>query len=396
MAVTTMDTPDDLCPRPSRLPQSRTVPHAPPIYLSSVYQCRDPAQADAISSGREAGYLYARDGHPNADLLADKCRQLHAAERAAIASSGMGALALLVLAELEPGDHVVVSNQLYGRTLALLTSEAARLGITSTLVDACHLDQVRGTTTERTRLVVVETISNPLLRVANLEALAEVAHARGAALVADNTLAGPVVCRPHACGADWVMESLTKSMNGHSDVVLGLLCGPAARFERVTAVLSTWGLAAAPFDCWLALRGIGTLAVRAERACQSAQRVAELLASSGKVAAVYYPGLADHPDHALARRQFGDSFGSIVSFTLAGGLPAAEAFMAAATAIPFCPSLGELSTTLSHPESTSHRALSPANRAALGISGGTIRLSVGIESTAAVVEAVGAGLAGAS
>jgi cystathionine beta-lyase/cystathionine gamma-synthase len=376
------------------VPDSPTTPHAPPIYLSSVYECRDPEQADALLAGKETGYVYARDGHPNADLLAEKCRELHGTEQAAIAASGMGALALLVLSQLEPGDHVVVSNQLYGRTLALLAGEAARLGIGSTLVDTCDLEGVRSSITERTRLVVVETISNPLLRVANLEALAQMAHERGAALVADNTFAGPAVCRPREWGADWVMESLTKSMNGHSDVVLGLLCGSTARWQRVPAVLSTWGLTAAPFDCWLALRGLGTLGVRMERACGNAQQAAELLASSGKVATVHYPGLPTHPDHSLARSQFGDRFGSMVTFTLSGGLQAAREFIAAAKAIPFCPSLGELATTLSHPESTSHRALSTSQRAALGITGGTIRLSIGIESPGTVVEAVRAGLEG--
>jgi cystathionine gamma-synthase len=159
-------------------------------------------------------------------------------------------------------------------------------------------------------------------------------------------------------------------------------------------VLSTWGLAAAPFDCWLALRGLGTLAVRMERACHSARAVAEVLAAAGCVEAVHYPGLADHPDHLLACRQFGDRFGSMVTFTLSGGAAAAGAFMTAAERIPFCPSLGELATTLSHPLSTSHRALSDKARTALGIGAGTIRLSVGIESTEAVIEAVEAGLAG--
>jgi cystathionine beta-lyase/cystathionine gamma-synthase len=388
-----METPDDLCPRPERVPEGKTRPHAPPIYLSSVYECRDPQQADALLEGRERGYVYARDGHPNADLLAEKCRALHGTERAAIAASGMGALALLVLSQLESGDHVVVSNQLYGRTLSLLAGEAARLGIASTLVDAYRLDDVRRAFTPRTKLAVVETISNPLLRVADLAALAEIASSRGAALVADNTLAGPVVCRPRTWGAAWVMESLTKSMNGHSDVVLGLLCGSEDRWQRVPAVLSTWGLAAAPFDCWLALRGLGTLAVRAERACHNAQAVAELLAASNEVAAVCYPGLADHADHALARRQFGERFGAIVTFTLAAGSAAASTFMAT-SGIPFCPSLGELATTLSHPESTSHRGLSAQDRAVLGITGGTIRLSLGIESTAAILQGVKAGLAG--
>jgi cystathionine beta-lyase/cystathionine gamma-synthase len=389
-----METPDDLCPRPQRVPKTPTAPHAPPIYLSSVYECLDLQQADALLGGRESGYVYARDGHPNADLLAEKCRQLHGTERAAIAASGMGALALLVLSQLASGDHVVVSNQLYGRTLALFGDELARLGVTSTLVDAYNLNEVRRAMRPNTKLLVVETISNPLLRVADLPPLAELARSTGAALLADNTLAGPVVCRPHSLGADWVMESLTKSANGHSDVVLGLLCGTEAGWQRVPAVLSTWGLAAAPFDCWLALRGLGTLGVRMDRACRSARAVAEVLAAADKVEAVYYPGLADHPDHLLACRQFGDRFGSIVTFTLSGGAAAAGAFMRAAARIPFCPSLGELATTLSHPQSTSHRALSDEARAALGIGGGTIRLSVGIESTEAVIEAVEAGLSG--
>jgi cystathionine beta-lyase/cystathionine gamma-synthase len=358
-----------------------------------VYRCDDPEQADALLAGRLSGYVYARDGHPNADMLADKCRQLYGTERAAIAGSGMAALALLVLSQLKPRDHVVVSNQLYGRSTTLLVDEARRFGIEHSLVDACELAAVDAAITPRTRLVIVETISNPLLRVADLAALAELAHRKGAALVADNTLAGPAVCRPRELGADWVIESITKSMNGHSDVTLGLLCGPTQAWERVPAVLATWGLASAPFDCWLALRGLSTLGVRAERACANALATAQHLAKSPHVAAVYYPGLAEHPDHAVARRQFGDRFGSLVTFTLRDGLAAARNFMVAARQIPFCPSLGELNTTLSHPQSTSHRGMPEPARAALGITGGTIRLSVGIEAAETVVRAVEEGLA---
>ena len=390
-----MENPDDLYPRPPRLPEQATAPHSPPIYLSSVYECRDPEQADALLAGREAGYVYARDGHPNADMLAEQCRRLHGAEQAAIAGSGMAALALVVLSQLESGDHVVLSNQLYGRTLTLLTREAARLGIGSTVVDACDLNAVKNALSTNTRLLVVETISNPLLRVANLRALADIAHEGGAALVADNTLAGPAVCRPHEFGADWVVESITKTMNGHSDVVLGLLCGRADRWQRVRDTLSIWGLTSAPFDCWLALRGLGTLGLRIERACENALTVAQFLAKSKSVRAVYYPGLPEHPDHELARRQFGDRYGTIVTFTLEGGLEAARSFMAASDRIPFCPSLGELSTTLSHPESTSHRGLTTQARQSLGITGGTIRLSLGIESASTIIEAIGLGLASA-
>lgn len=389
-----MENPDDICPKPPPPVALPAAPHAPPIYLSSVYECLDPAQAEALLGGSEPGYVYARDGHPNADQLAEKCRLLHGAERAIITSTGMSALALVVLSQLSPGDHVVVSNQLYGRTQTLLGSEAARWGVTSTLVDVCDLAEVKKSMTPRTRLIVAETISNPLLRVADLASLSEIARAGGAALVADNTFAGPVICRPHALGATWVMESLTKTMNGHSDVVLGLLCGPTERWQRVPGTLSTWGLASSPFDCWLALRGLGTLAVRMERAAANALAAAEFLAGALGVKAVHYPGLATHADHALARRQFGEQFGSMVTFTLPGGTAAATAFMAAAPEIPFCPSLGELSTTISHPESTSHRALSSQQRAALGIAGGTLRLSVGIESREAILQALGRGLAG--
>jgi cystathionine beta-lyase/cystathionine gamma-synthase len=386
--------PDDLCPRPKPLAPQATQPHAPPIYLSSVYECRDPEQADAVLGGREAGYVYIRDSHPNADMLAEACRALHGTPTATVTSSGMYALALVILAQLKPGDNIVVSNQLYGRTHTLLAGELGRWAVTSTLVDTCDLAAVARALESRTKLVVVETISNPLVRVADLAVLAELAHEQGAELLVDNSLAGPAICRPAILGADWIVESITKSMNGHSDVMLGLVCGPEGSRQRVNDALATWGLTSAPFDCWLALRGLGTLGVRAERACENALAVARFLTQAPAVAAVHYPGLADHPDHALARRQFGDRFGSVVTFTLKGGLEAAKTFMARSRQIPFCPSFGELSTTLSHPESTSHRRLSSEARAALGITGGTIRLSVGIESSEWVLGAVYEGLAG--
>lgn len=374
-----------------------TEPHSPPIYLSSVYRCETPAQADNLLGGQEAGYVYARDGHPNADLLAEKCRALHAADRAAIAASGMAAMSLALLAHLKSGDHVVVSQQLYGKSLVLLETETARLGITSTRVDTCDLAAIEQAMTKQTKLVVVETITNPILRVTDLAAVAAIAHRHGAALLVDNTFAGPVICRPHGFGADFVLESLTKSMNGHSDVVLGLLTGTKAVWNRVPAVSSAWGLTSSPFDCWLALRGLSTLAVRAERASENALAIARFLSTQPQVAAVHYPGLESHPDHALAKRQFesrNDSrYGSMVTITLRGDRAAADAFIAAANDVPFCPSLGELSTTLSHPASTSHRALTESQRAPLGITGGTLRLSIGIESPEHIQSALAAGLA---
>ncbi len=381
--------PEDICPRPDRLGPQPTQPLVPAIYPAAVYRCDDPQQAADMLAGKMPGYVYSRDGHPNADLLAEKCRELHGAEKACVTATGMGALAAAMVALLQSGDEVIVSNQLYGRSSLLFTAEAARLKIGSHVVDVCDLAATAAAFSEHTKLVIVETITNPNLRVPDIAALARLAHDRGVRLLVDNTFAGPVVCRPLELGADLVMESLTKSMNGHSDVNVGLLCGRGELWERLPLVLSTWGLASSPFDCWLASRGLGTLALRMERACHNALKIALQAALEPKVLAVHYPGLEGHPDHAVARRQFGERFGSIVTFTLDGGTPAAERFIrAVAEQIPFSPSLGDLSTTLSHPESTSHRTLTAEARAALGIFGGTIRLSVGIESLDSIHQAL--------
>jgi cystathionine beta-lyase/cystathionine gamma-synthase len=390
--------PDDICPRPQPLPPLPTQPHAPPIYPASVWECDSPQQADAMLGGNAPGYVYQRDRHPNADLLAEKCRQLHGADRAIVTASGMGALSAALLAQLEAGQHAVVSNRLYGKTLVLFGSEAARLGITVSVIDTGDLAAVEAAMTEQTKLLLVETLANPLVQVADIAALADVAHRRDCRLMVDNTFASPIVCRPHALGADLVMESLTKTMNGHSDVILGLLTGRETTWSRVPAVVSAWGLASAPFECWLAARGLLTAHLRIERACRNALAAAEFLRQRPEIDRVDYPGLTDHPQHGLARRQFATGeggktlFGTIVAFRLRGGRPAADAFIHAASRIPFCPSLGELSTTLSHPETTSHRGMTSGEREALGITGGTIRLSVGTESSEFVCNALAQGL----
>jgi cystathionine beta-lyase/cystathionine gamma-synthase len=394
MSSVSSEKPDDVCPRLDFLPPQSTQPASPPIYAASVYRCESPEQARKLLAGELPGYVYSRDGHPNADLLAEKCRELHGAARAAVCGSGMSALAVAALAQLAAGDHLLVSNQLYGRSSQLFTSELGRLGITGTLVDTCDLRATAAAFTPSTRLVVVETITNPLLRVSNLAALADLARSKGARLLVDNTFASPVLCRPLEFGAHLVVESLTKIMSGHSDVLLGLVCGRDDCWDRVPLVLSAWGLSSSPFDCWLAARGLGTLALRIDRAAANALAAAQFLSTQGTVNQVHYPGLPAHPDHELARRQFSGRFGHVVTFTLAGGRRAAERFIASARRIPFCPSLGDLSTTLSHPASTSHRGLSTEVREAQGISEGTIRLSVGIESVQTVIEALTEGLAG--
>jgi len=385
------DRPDDICARLPKLPPQPTEPASPPIYAASVYRCESPAQAENLLSGESAGYVYSRDGHPNADQLAQKCAELHAAGWATACSSGMAALALAAVSHLTQGDHVVVGNQLYGRSLQLFNGELARFGVEAATVDTCDLDATAAALRPTTRLVVAETITNPLLRVTDIARLSALVHAHGARLLVDNTLATPIVCRPLELGADLVVESLTKLMSGHSDVLLGLLCGTGNAPQRVKAAQSTWGFSTSPFDCWLALRGLGTLALRAERAMASAEAAARFLIGHEKVSRVEHPGLSEHPDHELAASQFHGRFGNMVTCTLHGGLAAAERFIAAKT-IPFCPSLGDLSTTLSHPSSTSHRSMSEDARRSLGIEQATVRLSVGIESADAVMAGLAEGL----
>lgn len=375
----------DLCPRPTHLPRQPQAGSRPAIELAVVYPAASPAEADARLGGLERGYVYQRDAHPNADDLARRCGELHQAERTAITSCGMSALALATLALLRTGDHVIVSSLMYGKNIALLTSEAERLGIRSTVVDTTDLAATAGALEPGTRLLVCETISNPLMRVANLPELASLATKQGAALLVDNTFASPIVCRPLEWGADLVMESMTKIMNGHSDAMLGMLAGSAKHWERIHRTLTTWGLAAAPFDCWLVDRGLGTLHLRVVTASRTAETLARRLADCHSISAVHYPGLPSHPDHELANGLFAKEssrplFGHMLAFELRGGLGAAERLISRLQHIHFCPSLGELATTLSHPASTSHRGLTPAARKALGIGDGLIRLSVGLES----------------
>lgn len=375
--------PDDFLPRPEHLKAYATQPHATPIVLTSVWECESPAQADAMLGGAEPGYVYQRDGHPNAAALAAKLNELEQAPHGIVVASGMAAISTALLATVGQGDHVVTASRVYGKTLQLLSAEASRLGISLSVVDTNDLAAVAAAMNEKTKLVLAETIANPLLQVADLAALAEITHRGGAKLLVDNTFASPLVCKPMELGADFVMESLTKTLNGHSDVLLGYLGGRTDVWPRVKQVVSAWGFSASPFDCWLAARGLATAHLRIERACANAQRAAEFLSHRREVERVEYPGLPTHPQHAIAKRQFvglaAPHFGTIVAFQLKRGRAAADKFITAAKDIPFCPSLGELSTTLSHPETTSHRGLTAEGRAALGITGGTIRLSVGTE-----------------
>jgi cystathionine gamma-synthase len=370
--------------RRSPWPPSASRPVVTPLQPSVVYASADPDALDAQYTDG-TGYTYAREGHPNAAVLADKIAWLEGAPNlfagtGTVTGSGMAAVAAAFIGSLKAGDHVLGGDQLYGRTLRLMNEDLPRLGIATSLADPTDIAAMRAAIRPGTRMILVETISNPTLRIPDLEGIAALARETGALLAVDNTFATPRLWQPFAHGADIVIHSVTKLLAGHSDATLGWVAarnGDLAQRIRLAAV--TWGLTPSPFDCWLAERGLHSFDLRFDRAQATAARLADSLARAPGIARVIYPTRPDHPDHNRAAGLFAGQGGNMLSLELSGGRAAANAFTRAAPEVAFAPTLGDVGTTLSHPASSSHRALTPAMRESLGISEGFFRISVGIE-----------------
>ncbi len=369
--------PETYCARATPVTGSATRPLVPPLQLSAVYRIDDLDQVDALYGGEQLGYVYARDGHPNAVELAHKIATLEGADAGLVCASGMAAEAAIALALLGSGAHVALSEGLYGKSVALLDRELARFGVTHSLFDATRPETLRAAISTSTRMVFVEMISNPLLRVADLDGLAEALHGTKVPLVVDNTFA-PLIARPIEHGAAYVTHSLTKLIGGHSDLTQGLLVGPGPGIARAASVASTFGMTGNPFESWLCLRGVATLALRSSRACATALELAQRLAEHPRARAVHYPGLATHPDHDRARQLLRGGYGTILTMDLEDRTRA-DAFVRSLRHIPFAPSLGDVATTLSHPATTSHRGQSPEQWRRQGITPGLVRLSIGLE-----------------
>jgi cystathionine gamma-synthase len=367
-------------------------PLTPPLYSSAVYALPDLDALDRISESPQAGFIYARDAHPNARRLAAQLAEWESASWGLMTSSGMAAVAALVLATLEQGQRIVASHRLYGRTTQLFGQRLPRLGVQSSFVDTSDLEAVRSALQTPARLLFVETMSNPLCRLADLSELARLAHEANCLLAVDNTFATPVLLRPLELGADFVIESLTKMIGGHSDATLGLLCGNNNLHAELSQVSSIWGFSSSPFDCWLVERGLETLALRMKTACANAAVIADWLSAQRGVTRVVYPGRADHPDHELARRLLQGGFGNMLCFDLAGGREAVNRFMCRAPGIPFSPSLGHTTTTCSYPAGTSHRYVPADEKKRQGITEGLVRLSVGCEDVGRIQSELAKGL----
>lgn len=329
--------------------------------------------------GSEEEVLYTRYGNnPNQLALARKYALLEGAEAALFVASGMAATALAHFAVLRPGDHLLASSWIYGGTRTLFDEEFSRLGIVVTYVDPEQPRLWRRSVRKGTRAIFLETPTNPLMRVIDLAPIALVAREFGLALLVDSTFASPVNFRPLEHGADVVITSATKYLNGHTDVIAGAVAGSEPLVEEVTRLMRLWGQSLDPHAAWLVERGLKTLGVRMERHNANGLAVAEWASRHPQVKAVHYPGLPDHPDHAIARATL-DGFGGMVGLELKGGAAAAERFCARVQLFAHAPSLAGVESLVSEPRLTSHKGIGAEGRRAQGIADGFVRLSCGLE-----------------
>lgn len=379
--------------RPTGIPESLSAAVVTPIMPSVVYASTTPDQLDDQYEGRAHGYTYSREGHPNAAVLAQRIDAMEGATGGIVTGSGMAAVTAALMGILSSGDHVVGGDQLYGRSLRLMKEDLPRLGIATSLADPTSVAAVEAALRPETKMILIEVVSNPTLRIADLDGIAALCQDRGILLVVDNTFTTPTAVKPFEHGADIVIHSVTKLMAGHSDVMLGyIVAKDPALNERLNTFAVTTGLTPSPFDCWLAERGLLTFDLRFERAQANAEKLASFLATRAEVKRVLYPTRPDHPDKARAQALLQGIGCNMVSFELHGGRDHANAFTSGAAGLAFAPTLGDVGTTISHPASSSHRALSEDERAAIGISEGFFRLSVGLEDSEALIAEIAKGL----
>jgi len=326
-----------------------------------------------------ADLMYTRYGNtPNEEVVQKRVAMLEGAESALVLASGMGATACALLALLRPGDHLVSSTWIYGGTRRLFGEEFVSMGIEVTFADPDERRVWRSSIKKNTRAIFVESPVNPTCRVLDLDQLATLAKLQGVALVVNSMLASPINARPISHGADVVIHSATKYLNGHHDILCGVVAGTASYIEEVRNKMIVWGQAPDPFACWLLERGLKTLDVRVRRSNENAMRVAEWCAGRPEIAKVHYAGLPSHVDHAIAKKML-DGFGGLMSIELAGGAPAADSFVRKLRMIALAASFGGNDTLVIEPRYSSHAHMTSDQRLSIGIPDGFLRLTIGIE-----------------
>ncbi|MCL4401173.1 MAG: aminotransferase class I/II-fold pyridoxal phosphate-dependent enzyme [Acidobacteria bacterium] len=367
----------------------KAVPVATPVYTAASFSFDTMEELDRVFGGEEPGYCYSRHDNPSSAALEEQVAALENGAGALACSTGMAAIHMALLTALaDRRKSIVAADALYGATIGLLMKVMEPSGTKVRFVDACNLEALRATVAEeRPGAILIETASNPLLRVGEIDRIAEIARAAGAALVVDNTFTTPMVLRPLELGANFVVHSATKFLAGHGDVMSGVVVSDREHFDVLRMLGRAIGPCLGPFECYLTMRGIKTLAVRLERQCANACRVASWLAAHPRVERVYFPGRPDHPDaRAIARLFTPDLFGAMVSFELKGaGREEVFRFMNALRMVVRATSLGDVHSMMLYPVMSSHREVAPKQRERMGIRDSLVRFSVGIEAAEDII-----------
>ena len=367
---------------------------AMPIYQTSTFIFDSAEQGGRRFALEEAGYIYTRLGNPTTTVLENKIAALEEGEAAVATSSGMGAISSTLWTVLKAGDHVVTDKSLYGCTFALMCHGLTRFGIEVTFVDTSNLDEVKNAMKKNTRVVYLETPANPNLKIVDLEALSKLAHTNPNTLViVDNTFATPYMQKPLKLGADIVVHSVTKYINGHGDVIAGLVITNKELADQIRFVglKDMTGAVLGPQDAYYIIRGMKTFEIRMERHCKNAKKVVEFLNKHPKIERVYYPGLETHPGHEIAKKQMKD-FGAMISFELKGGFEAGKTLLNNLKLCSLAVSLGDTETLIQHPASMTHSPYTKEEREAAGITDGLVRLSVGLENVEDIIADLEQGL----
>lgn len=361
---------------------------ATPIYQTSTFVFDSTEQGGARFAGKEDGYIYSRLGNPTVAVAEAKVAALEEGEAAAATSSGMGAISSVLWTLLKAGDHVIADKILYGCTFALLAHGMTRYGVEVDFIDTSDLEEVKKHMKENTRVVYLETPANPNLKISDIEEIAKIAHTNSKAMVVvDNTFATPYLQKPLKLGADIVVHSATKYINGHGDVIAGFAVGKKKIIDEIKlfGIKDMTGSVLGPTEAHLIIRGLKTFEIRMQRHCDNAQKVAEFLEKHPKIDKVYYPGLIKHPGHEIAKKQM-KGFGGIMSFELKGGFEAGKTLLNNVKLCALAVSLGDTETLIQHPASMTHSAYSKEELKEAGIPEGLVRLSVGLENVEDIIE----------
>jgi methionine-gamma-lyase len=350
-----------------------------PIYQSSTFAFRDARHGAALFAGEEDGFIYTRIGNPTIRALEENIAELEHGCGGIATSSGMGAVNTVYMALLETGAHMISTASVYGPSRGLMENDFGRFGVQSTYVNTSDLQQVRAAFRPNTKVVYIESPSNPAMQVTDIQAVAAIAHEHGCLVVVDNTFASPYLQTPLDLGADVVLHSITKFINGHADVVGGIIVAKdAALYKRLRKAMINTGCNMDPHQAYLVLRGVKTLGLRVERAQENAMQIARWLVNQPEIATVRYIGLESHPQHEIAKRQM-KGYGAMIAFELKGGFEAGRRLMDSVKIATLAVSLGGVETLIEHPASMTHAGMSPADRIAAGFSDGLVRYAVGIE-----------------